>query len=542
MKKSILSVIFLIILSVSFALREGTVFADGVALYIDPYSDRWDYLTENNQQVFINYENGLQKMVISTRFDEVHGKGGVWIFPIPCEPKGIGFDIIDTLPKFGGEEITKAAKSNLWNARETLKHTQIYTILPEIKFTLLASLETQGGEYDVTVYDHIEKEGVVSEILTARTADGLYNYLRNKGLKIENNSIPVLDHYIGKEYSFVVSWMNPNENLPVKKVDNKKNPQNQRGIYVIFSTKEIYFPLLPTSVYKNKIVPISIRLIGHVSPKLNKDIQRYTKVEYYIDRYTDFGEFMKYFYNGPMRDVKYTKIEINAPSTMLTDDLWINAHPPIKTYYTSFIVLHDGAIVIFLLILTSIITGILAGRLIFKDLRSKIVKLGLIGLSNCVSVVGLIITVFFIGTKKKTQDADLLFSEIRKKGYIWKRKLAFILFCITIPLLFPNLFTVISFVLAVIHDGLQDALYYSGPIIPIYLMFNLLVVSGLIAAFVLKRIRPKDRELFDKLKEHGYSSWSFQPKDIMKLVFIPVYSISFLVISWIIIELIILTL
>ncbi|OGL93696.1 MAG: hypothetical protein A3I43_03885 [Omnitrophica WOR_2 bacterium RIFCSPLOWO2_02_FULL_50_19] len=541
MKKFVLSVIFLIILSAGFALREGAVFADGVALYIDPYSDRWDYLAENNQQVFINYENDLQKMIISVGFDKVQNKGRVWILPIPCEPERVGFDIIDALPKFGGEEISKAAKSNLWNAREVLKHMQIYPFLSEIRFTLLSTAGAGAGEYDVTVYGHIEKEGVVSEVLTARTADGLYNYLRNKGLKIENNSIPVLNHYIGKEYSFVASWMNLNNEAAPKEAEKKKSPGNQKGIYVMFPAKEIYFPLLPTSVYGNKIIPITIRLIGHVSPKISKDIKSYTKVEYYIDSYTDFGKSTEYFYNGQKKNVKYTKIEINAPSTMLTDDLWISAHSPIKTYYISFIVLHDGAIIIFLLILISIITGILAGWLVFKNLRNETVKLGLIGLSNCVSIVGLIITVFFIGTKKRTQDANLLLTELRKKGYIWKRKLAYAVLFVTIPLLFCIVIIAIPFIITVITDGLHDALYYSGPFVPIYLAFLLSVILVMIAGFIIKRIRLKDKELFDKLKDLGYSSWSFQPKDTMKSVFIPVYSISFLVISWVIIELIMLT-
>lgn len=42
-----------------------SVLADGMIIKPDPYSDRWDYLRENNQQTFINYENGLEKMILS---------------------------------------------------------------------------------------------------------------------------------------------------------------------------------------------------------------------------------------------------------------------------------------------------------------------------------------------------------------------------------------------------------------------------------------------------------------------------------------------
>ena len=62
-------------------------------------------------------------------------------------------------------------------------------------------------ETDVIVHEHLEKEGITTEIITAKTAQALYWYLQNKNLKVEEGSIPVLDHYIGKEFTFIVSWI-----------------------------------------------------------------------------------------------------------------------------------------------------------------------------------------------------------------------------------------------------------------------------------------------------------------------------------------------
>ena len=73
-------------------------------------------------------------------------------------------------------------------------------------------------------------------------------------------------------------------------------------------------------------------------------------------------------------------------------------------------------------------------------------------------------------------------------------------------------------------------------------MFYLIPISLLAIAFVLKRIKKEDRSLFEQLKANGYSSWSFYPKDRMKIAFVPIFSISFLIISWVIIWLIKLTL
>ncbi|PIV00276.1 hypothetical protein COS55_03960, partial [Candidatus Shapirobacteria bacterium CG03_land_8_20_14_0_80_40_19] len=81
-------------------------------------------------------------------------------------------------------------------------------------------------------------------------------------------------------------------------------------------------------------------IIGHRSPKIFKDIKNYTETKYFIDDYVTIEEELKSFYNGPTENVKYTKIEIKAPSKFLTDDLWISSRAPLKTYYSSFVAQH----------------------------------------------------------------------------------------------------------------------------------------------------------------------------------------------------------
>jgi hypothetical protein len=457
-----------------FSLVPESVFADGMAI---KFSDRWDYSNETNQQAFINYEHGLQKMIISVGLDAENSEGVVWLFPVPADPSKVVIDVVKSVPQLSGEEISKKAKSNLDGITQALLSTQIYTavvLLPNMgRF-----IGGEGITGDVVVYEHIDKEGITSEIVTAKTATGLYDYLKSKGLKIESGAIPVLDQYIGREFSFVASWISsPRETVEIstegivdyfyywysypefsKLVDTlqqkypdfreaqiysdylesakgevvlqeliqaiKSNPAviaelqevsrlsgiesiliGQRGIFVTFPTKDIYFPMLPTSVYGSKTIPATIRVIGHVSPKIFQDIKSYTKTEYYIDSYAEFGEDLKSFYSGQSKNIKYTKIDISAPSKFLTDDLWIGRHSPLKTYYTSFVAMHPGICAILLLILTSFITGILAGWTVLKELRKNIAKLGLIGLSNCLSLVGLIVVTHFNTPKGKRQFA-----------------------------------------------------------------------------------------------------------------------------------------
>lgn len=514
-----------------------SVLADGMMIKPDPYSDRWDYSNESNQQAFINYDNGLQKMIISVGFEKENSNGVVWLFPVPSDPNKVAIDVVKSLPQLSGEEISKKAKSNLDDTTKFLQMTQVYTI-PFI--SLFGTLRTTGKgfdntlgapegigrnvEQDVVVYEHLEKEGITSEIITAKTASGLYDYLKDKGLKIESGSIPVLDNYIGKEYSFVASWISSPE-----KIISAQN----RGVFVTFPTKDIYFPMLPTSVYGSKTVPATIRVIGHVSPKVFQDIKSYTKTEYYIDSYASFAEDLRNFYNGQNKNIKYTKIEINAPSKFLTDDLWISNFSPVKTYYSTFVAKHPVVGAILLLIISSLITGIFAGWIIFRALRKNIFKLGLVGLSNCLSIFGLLITTTLVDTKGGNESVEPLLTEIKQKGYFWKRKLATILLLADLPFLVISLFAIPSLI-AELVDLFGPGYFYETE----QFILVLVSVAVLVFSLIIRRIKPEDKNLFEQLKLNNYSSWLFQPKDRAKIIFVPLFSISFLIISWLLVKLV----
>jgi hypothetical protein len=525
--KTVFSLVIVSILLLPSLIAPDFALADGMVVRPDPFSDRWDYLGETNQQAFIHYENGFEKMILSVGMEET-SESAVWIFPIPSEPNKVVIDVVTQFPRLSGEEISKTAKSNLFDIKKVLPATQIYTI-PFIylletgtyraSMGEMSSLSLGGGmeraiETDVTVYEHLEKEGITTEIITAKTAQGLYQYLQNKNLKVEEGSISVLDHYIGKEFTFVVSWISKTA------VATQDAQSTQRGVFVTFPTQKIYYPLLPTSVYESEVIPTTIRIIGHRSPKIFKDIKNYTETEYFIDNYVNLEEELKNFYNGPTEGVKYTKIEIKAPSKFLTDDLWISSGAPFKTYYSSFVAQYPLISGILLLILSSIIASVMAGWIVFKELRNKngVLKLVLVGLSNCLSIIGLIMVTVLLGTKAKDENSIPLLNEIERKDYIWKRRLAVILFFVAL------LFLILGIVMLPMSMFSYVNLF--------------LVLIFLVLTFVLKRIKREDKLLFAQLESAGYSSWSFNSKDKGKFVFVPLFSFSFLAISWLIIKLV----
>lgn len=102
----------------------------------------------------------------------------------------------------------------------------------------------------------------------------------------------------------------------------------------------------------------------------------------------------------------------------------------------------------FFLIISSFITGILIGWIVFKSLRKNILilKLWLIGLSNCLSIFGLLIITVLVDTKDKVENIDVLLIALKRKSYFWKRRLALILLLANLSFLVISIFVIPSLI------------------------------------------------------------------------------------------------
>ncbi|MBN1263061.1 MAG: hypothetical protein JW991_01765 [Candidatus Pacebacteria bacterium] len=513
MKKVINYLLIVPVLIFSFLLFFlQTALADGIILEKYPL-DRWDFLSETSQQAFINYEDGLEKMIIGVGLEK-SDVAAVWIFPIPAEPEKTSIDVVRNFPDFKGEDIFEKAKINLKDIGNSLRETQVYYPLVHALIMPSKSLNPWGldlglnnpfgslsaeTEPDVIIHEQLDKAGLTTQIITAKTAVGLYDYLKEKGLAIESGAIPVLNYYIGKEFSFVVSWINPkepeidislaeikkdvrsnffgrnqfgnqypkyqklvseikekyfsgvfdyikknnlelissqneafeelangifdNKEILIELYPSKKTKQSgHRGVLVTFPTAKIYFPLLPTSVYESQTIPVTIRVLGYVSPEIPSKIKSYTNTAYYFAKNPLFNEELKNFYE-PSDYIKYTKIKINAPSRYFTDDLWIGRQTPIKTHFAFLASENPVVIFLILLVLISFTTGALIGPLIFKTKFLNAGKYGLLALANCFSLLGLTAVMILINPKSGKN-----FSKEKKLWFVFLFSISFLFF------------------------------------------------------------------------------------------------------------------
>jgi len=263
--------------------------------------------------------------------------------------------------------------------------------------------EALGGTVEgVTVYEHIEKEGISTDIVTSRTAEALYNYLQRKGIRTPIGSLPVFDYYIGQDYTFVVSYITKPEELP--RGGYAYPYRRQPGIFITFPTDRIYYPLIPTSVYGSKTIPVRLYLIGHVTPNLYPEINSYTNTQYFIQKYGSKYDFENFYGNMDVNDMKFTKVEINVPSKYFKEDLWIDQVAPPQVEYATGIYYsiskHPFITSVVLILVISSITAAITGYLIFKDYK----KFALIGLTNVFTIIGLAIALAFIKTKKMDES------------------------------------------------------------------------------------------------------------------------------------------
>jgi len=479
MKKIVLSLLLVLTLVPSHVLADGMI--------IEPYIDRWRPVDENSQLAAINYQDGVERMIISVNFNMKDIDKVAWIFPVPSLPNNVAIDVVDEFPYMYGYDVVEKSKADIENIMSAIRATQIYPLffgrrayyypVPMLDmFAGKAGAPVETGREEVVVHEHLEKHGMTTEIVTARSGDALYDYLKDNGLNIDKGSIPVLDSYIGKDYTFVISWVTPPaEEDKIYCTDEQRNVTacyelyspvcgsdgrtysndcyacrntrvewytigdceystpympiyyRQPGIFISFPTDEIYYPLLPTSAYGSKVIPITLYVFGHVKPDYPTAIEPYTRTKYYIQDQLYIEGLVNFFGDMDLNDVKYTKIEIESPSKLFAEDLWMLKGAPMKASYASGLYSlmrnNSTSFSIVLLFVVSGIAGALSGMVIFKDYK----KFALVGLFNVFSIIGLAIALSFTETRHVDER---LKKHLRREGLLVissdKRKLQFL--------------------------------------------------------------------------------------------------------------------
>jgi len=541
-----LSLIIFIVLAFLFP----TLFpVSALTLYPDVNSG-WKTYSEEKQYALIEYKNGRQDMTISVNYADLKD-GAAWIFPVPSSPNLIVIENLSTMPqKRAGTPIIQKARSLINESIVNSTYTQLYPFFLSlfsyrssyynnrmedksglsITSAILPSLQPLGksAPSTVVVSESLNNNGITTELISTKNGDDLNEYLLSKGINLGTNKLTQLDEYIGKDYSFVVSWMPAEKKTgstitdPIKKPsatdasnwvkslgsyniswptvlynmsslsakgiydaiadkypevrrsgisqiyfdeskkievidyleniyyentgehtyyygmdsssfygsttrDNSYNPKsNLKAIKISFPTDNLFFPLIPTSIYGSKKIPIEIQVNDLATPTVYKNIEGMIETTY-MSSYTYSSPYILYDRaispNSSTTGSSYTQININVPSKLLTQDLWISRSATLDNQllngFVSTTSLTEFLFKLFITFLLSYIVSILTSLLVFKEARNRknLFKYGLIGIFNVLSVVVLIFALIFVRTKNfKDEDIELV-NAMKAKGY-----------------------------------------------------------------------------------------------------------------------------
>jgi hypothetical protein len=372
-------------------LQPALTLACGVGIVVPRTSGAdWSYGNDSAEQSFIDMRDGTEKLIISRNFTD-DGQATVWVIPIPAQPTTIQTDILDQTPRLVGSDIIDKAHDQIPKIKDGVLATQLYPLVPKLfehhqrptSYSTATARGTLGADAtaaaspdsSVVVYDHLEKSGMVTEVLSAGTSDDLYAYLTSKGLTVTKDAITVLQGYIGQRFSFVASWV-----LPAASSEG-----TPKGLEMTFPAKEMFYPLKPGSVYAGAGLPETINVIGHVTPKLYANIKKHTEVNYF-----DMGRASST--DGFVPDDQangFTRITITVPPPALTEDLRISATTPVRVLAAQQIENRPILVGILLFILISLVSTYLAAALSLQGVpvRSRWRGFGLLSLLGIVGAV-----------------------------------------------------------------------------------------------------------------------------------------------------------
>jgi|GEM_PF-3758099 len=315
-----------LILLVVLVTATSYVLADGMIITPSHEQRRVNLVNESRQIAFIAWKDGMEQMIIKTEIKTAvqNGKAHVWIFPVPAGPDDVVVQHIKRVEYYGGGknlyDVTKSAVRK--SADSTFIFSQVWPIIPaSMLWTLSGSLTSTVGElgsaaraigtatssYGVTVHETITGLGLTSQIITAKDPNGLRNYIRDKyGVELPDQIEKIFSNYIGKNSSFVITESN---GVP-----------EAMAVMVEFPTDAPYFPLMPTSIYGSKMIPITIYVDGFWEPNEWRELAPRTEVEHRVSGTPpDVSGDEKFW--GKFK--KLTIISLTAPSKSLKEDFYL---------------------------------------------------------------------------------------------------------------------------------------------------------------------------------------------------------------------------
>jgi hypothetical protein len=404
------------------------VMADGMSWEKQTTSgEAWAKVHERSQFAIINYQDRLEKMIVSIQVnaDQLESASEMfWLFPVPSDPTDVSVDVMSIVPRLDGEPLgeflqDEVADSPLWML--SLGTTIWFAGMYGMVLTLGGTGAGGGGAQDVVAYDSISKNGLTTSVLSANTSADMQGYFQLNGMTIPSEDLALIDEYIEDGFAFVATRISD-----VAAFRSSASAMSEGGItyYMMgveadFRTDRIFFPLKLTSGYGDAEIPIVVQVLGLVevtggppeSQSLSVDVDYeildggylvYGNSYYYGPSYSNFNPEVLPFFEEQIGsswrsnldsysqysiyDQRFTTIRIDGRADALDQDLWMADSAPFAEGVTDAMIQNSGLVVVIAVVIISMLTGIIAGLIVDRN-SGHLPQYMVIGLCNVLTAV-----------------------------------------------------------------------------------------------------------------------------------------------------------
>jgi hypothetical protein len=198
------------------------------------------FVAEKEQRAYIECDAGHERLHVATR-TEANANPTLWIVPVPAEAAQVRAEPAEFYPHVGAE------RSVVASARAVIRQIRATALLADAGLAGVFATTTKvhsvfAGISGVQVSQHVEKLGMVVEVLSAESPDALDAYLAEKQVPVRAGDINSLQPYFQAGHAFVCGWS------IAPGLSNEA-----RCLQIDFPSAAAFFPLRPSSVYPGDI-------------------------------------------------------------------------------------------------------------------------------------------------------------------------------------------------------------------------------------------------------------------------------------------------
>lgn len=237
--RRVLAVLCVLLALPALGRADGVVIgADGKAIDKGLYKSI-RFVPEKEQTAFIEWREGQERLFVSTR-TEANAGPTLWIVPVPAEGGQVQAEPVERFPHVRSEQsLVKQACKLVDEVRDRALMSDLFVVGESVAMSFGT---VAAGDFGVQVHQHVEKLGMVVEVLTASTPEALDQYLSRQKLGMKAGDLPTLAAYLQSGQALICAWSaEPGKEMQA------------RALRIDFPTPAVFYPLRPTSAYTNEI-------------------------------------------------------------------------------------------------------------------------------------------------------------------------------------------------------------------------------------------------------------------------------------------------